>query len=148
MCKTARNNLPHGLHFFFLTLNPRCKQLPVCLSHFENTPAAAQLLLTVHVTLSLSLSLSLPFIYDIRETRERPLLFISMKKGRPKWKKQNETTFSAHEGFAYLLVVPAFPTPYSFNVTFFLPFGLRPFFILLQLNCLENYILFLPRLYP
>jgi hypothetical protein len=26
------------------------------------------------------------------------------------------------------------PTPYSFSVTFFLPFGLRPFFILLQIN--------------
>jgi hypothetical protein len=36
--------------------------------------------------------------------------------------------------FSYLLVVPAFPTPYSFSVTFFLPFGLRPFFILLQIN--------------
>jgi hypothetical protein len=34
----------------------------------------------------------------------------------------------------YFLVVPAFPTPYSFSVTFFLPFGLRPFFILLQIN--------------
>jgi hypothetical protein len=28
----------------------------------------------------------------------------------------------------------AFPTPHSFSVTFFLPFGLRPFFILLQIN--------------
>jgi hypothetical protein len=34
----------------------------------------------------------------------------------------------AHEGFFYLLVGPALPTPYSFSVTFFLPFGLRPFF--------------------
>jgi hypothetical protein len=36
-------------------------------------------------------------------------------------------------GFSYLLVVPAFPTPYSFSVTFFLPCGLRTFF-LLQIN--------------
>jgi hypothetical protein len=34
----------------------------------------------------------------------------------------------------FLLVGPAFPTPYSFSVTFFLPFGLRPFFMLLQIN--------------
>ncbi len=40
----------------------------------------------------------------------------------------------AHEGFSYVQVVPTFPTPHSFSVTFFLPFGLRPFFILLKIN--------------
>jgi hypothetical protein len=30
-------------------------------------------------------------------------------------------------GFSYLLVVSTFLTPYSFSVTFFSPFGLRPF---------------------
>jgi hypothetical protein len=32
-----------------------------------------------------------------------------------------------HEGFSCLLVVPVFLTPYSFSMTFFLPFGLRLF---------------------
>jgi hypothetical protein len=40
----------------------------------------------------------------------------------------------AHEGFSYVQVVPVFPTPHSFSVTFFLPFDLRPFFILLKIN--------------
>jgi hypothetical protein len=46
-------------------------------------------------------------------------------------KKKNR---EKNEGFSYVQVVPAFPTPYSFSVTFFLPFGLRPFFILLKIN--------------
>jgi hypothetical protein len=37
----------------------------------------------------------------------------------------------AHEGFSYLLVVSAFLTPYSFSVTFLLPFDLRIYISLL-----------------
>ena len=36
--------------------------------------------------------------------------------------------------FSYVQVVPAFSTPHSFGVTFFIPFGLRPFFILLKIK--------------
>jgi hypothetical protein len=52
---------------------------------------------------------------------------VAQKKGR----KKKGMRKNMDDG---VLFVPAFPTPDSFRVTFFLPFGLRPFFILLKIN--------------
>jgi hypothetical protein len=51
------------------------------------------------------------------------------------WLQKNRRKNEKKEWEVLLFTVgPAFPTLYSFSVTCFLPFGLRPFFILLQIN--------------
>ncbi len=77
-------------------------------------------------------------LYQFDDCVHHQLLFREICRSRTT-RKNKKIKILAHEGFSfYVQVVPAFPTPHSFSVTFFLPFGLRPFFILLKINKTAN----------
>jgi hypothetical protein len=95
--------------------------------HYTNVKGSVGLILekTSDMWISIPLDLSsrpfIPLPCFICRRRPLPLLVPSLV-FTPR--RSAEVT---HEEFSYLLVVLVFPTPSSFSVTFFLPFGLRPF---------------------